>query len=361
MNFHVFKRFGCTASVVAGLVFAMSVTKAAPRPGDATGPQDIGLMHADRAAHGQHKVSVLVEGVAQDRLFAVAFDGGRGAAVGEAGTVHLSHDGGDSWMVEQAPTQLALFGVALSNGEVLAVGQEGLVLLRDESGVWQEADSGTRERLLEVAAGPNGLAVAVGAFGTVIVSTDGGRHWREAAPDWRTAASIAGVRDRTGAIDEPTMFAAQVLDSGTLLIGGELAYILRSDDGAQSWELVNHVPNVEGGVPPALHNIDVRPDGVGFAVGQEGQVFKTTNAGLSWSPRQTPVHDGNLLAVSSTGDGAVVAVGMRVAVRSEDDGETWFVAQGGDFLTAWYSDVIRVAGQARLISVGHSGRIIAIQ
>lgn len=340
------------AAVVTAVAFTASIT---------AGPADARSVQAVPGASERDAVAVLIDGVAQDRLFAVAFEGDQGVAVGEAGAVWLSDDGGHSWVGEQAPTRLTLLGVALSRGSVIAVGQEGLILRRDRNGAWQEVDSGTPERLLEVAAGPSGLAVAVGAFGTVRVSTDDGRSWQEAAPDWSAVASIAGVRDRTGAIDEPTMFAAQVLDDGSLLIGGELAYILRSDDAAQSWELVNRVRHVEGGVPPALHSIDVRPDGTGFAVGQEGQAFKTTDGGISWSPRQTPVHDGNLLAVSSTGDGMVVAVGMRVAVRSEDDGETWSVAQGGDFLTNWYSDVIRVAGQARLIAVGHSGRIIAIQ
>lgn len=318
------------------------------------------MVLAEAPSSDSSEIDVLSHGVAQDRLFGVAFDGDFGIAVGQAGIAKISKDGGKTWTAEQVPTELALLGVSISKGSAIAVGQQGLVMRRSASGAWSTAGQPTRERLLGVDSNDKGLAVAVGAFGTVLVSKDGGANWANAAPNWMDVAKIAGrENDRTGAVNEPTMFAVKVFESGKILIGGELAYVLKSDDGSSSWSLVYQAPTGVDVVAPTVHSINVRDDGVGFAVGQEGQVLKTTDGGNSWAVRSTPIGNGNLLAVDSTGSGAVVALGMRVAVRSSNDGETWQVADGGDFSVNWYSDVESI-GNA-LVGVGHSGRIISIK
>lgn len=326
------------------------------------------VLHASDQGHklgvdqaSDEDFSVLVQGIGQDRLFAIDFEGSMGIAVGGAGMIKISQDGGATWVSEQAPTTLALLGVSLAKRRAIAVGQQGLVLLRDEQGVWREVQSVTRERLLDVDMNAQGLAVAVGAFGTVIASRDGGQSWSNAAPDWIEIAKVAGRQnDRTGAVNEPTVFAVQTFEDGSVLLGGELSYILRSTNAASSWSLAYRAPVLHDVVAPTVHAIEVRPDGVGFAVGQEGHVFKTTDRGASWVVRPTPSGNGNLLAVSSTGTGMVFAVGMRIAVRSDNDGDSWSVVHGGDFTVNWYSDIASSTQARQLIGAGHSGRIIAI-
>ena len=304
--------------------------------------------------------AVLEETVPHERLFALAFDGDRGIAVGDLGMVMWTRDGGTTWTREKAPTDLALLGVTMVGDRVIAVGQRGLILVRDADGTWREIESHTEERLLNVDANADGLAYAVGAFGTVLRSADGGETWRSAAPDWSALDETAeSETDISGAAGEPTMNAVQVMADGTVLLGGEIAYVLRSGDRGANWSLAYRSQVPPGEIKPAVNGLRVRPDGVGFAVGQAGLLLKTTDGGRSWRRLTTPA-SGNLHAVVSASDGAVVVVGMRVALRSHDEGATWEVLEGLDLALNWYSDVAAASGTGQPVAVGHSARIIRI-
>lgn len=327
----------------------------APRtPGETAGGEQ-GAVSQDPAGYG-----VLAQTVPHERLFAVAFGGERGIAVGDLGMVMLTRDGGETWRREKAPTDLALLGVTMAGDRAIAVGQRGTILVRDPEGAWREVESGTKERLLNVDVNDTGTAFAVGAFGTVLQSTDGGNTWRNAAPIWTEfeteAKSGAAV---TGAAGEPTMNAVQVMEDGTVFLGGEIAYIARSTDRGDSWKLVYEAQEPAGAILPAVNGLRVRPDGVGFAVGQEGLVLKTTDGGATWGRLDTPV-EGNLHDVISSTDGSVICVGMRVAARSQDDGRTWKVLDRLDLALNWYSEIAAPAETSNPIAVGHSARIITI-
>jgi photosystem II stability/assembly factor-like uncharacterized protein len=319
---------------------------------------------ANPSATGSSKaddISVLWESIAQDRLFDVDVRGDRWVAVGGAGLVLRSEDGGVSWQEEASVSRLSLLGVSFSGERIIAVGQQGLIMLSDGHGEWRAVDSGTSERLLDVSANEAGFAVAVGAFGTVLASSDRGDSWRRVSPDWAgLAIAQTGSFDRTGALDEPTIFGVHVLDDGKVLIAGELAYILRSTDGARSWSLVNRGSMRDGEVPPTLHAVHMRRDGTGFAAGQQGLVYRTVDGGLHWSIVQTPVKDANILSVISTPDGLVLGVGMRVAIRSHDDGRSWTTVDALDLNLNWYSALAAEAAGGRIITVGHSARILTL-
>lgn len=311
---------------------------------------------------------VIAEGVRQERFFGMDFHGDKGIVVGSFGQVMVTEDGGETWVEEQAPTDLALLAVALNGNGAIAVGQQGLVLLRSPDGKWEEVSVDTDERLLNVAVNRHGRAVIVGAFGTLLASTDGGHNWADVAPNWAQLAEAANVpSDATGATAEPSMYDAKVFDDGVMLIVGELAYVLRSEDGGQSWAFTNFAEPTPAGTEgtasaaPTLNDIQVREDGTGFAVGQSGVVFKTTNFGRSWEKLSTPLSGINLLAVASRDSGAVIAVGMRAAISSEDDGESWQKLDALDLDINWYSAIQVAPDASQMLAVGHSGRIIGLQ
>lgn len=314
------------------------------------------------------KGRVIAEGVRQERFFGMDFLGDQGIVVGNFGQVMITEDGGETWVEEKAPTDLALLAVALHEGGAIAVGQQGLVLLRSPDGEWQEVSVDTGERLLNVAANRDGEAVIVGAFGTLLTSSDGGRNWVNAAPQWAELAASANVpADATGATAEPSMYDAKVFDDGVMLVAGELAYVLRSEDGGKSWKFANFAEVLAEGeeatasAAPTINDIQVRADGTGFAVGQSGTVFKTSDSGRSWKKLSTPLTEINLLAVASRGSGAVIAVGMRSAIFSEDDGESWQTLEALDLDINWYSAIQVAPDASQMLAVGHSGRIIGLQ
>lgn len=298
--------------------------------------------------------------VPHERLFELDRRGSKVVAVGDRGLVLRSEDGGAEWTREVVPGAAAIFGVALVGETTIAVGGQGSIYVHSAGAGWKKVETGTKERLLNVAGNKDGLAFAVGAFGTVLRSDDFGQTWRNGAPDWRCVGDVnAGGGSLSGAAGEPTMFAVQVFDNGTVFIGGELGFILRSLDGGSNWQMVNQAIASVDTIAATVNAVRVRDDGVGFAVGQAGLLLKTEDLGATWTPVQAPT-TGNLNSVDSLSNGSVIAVGMRTAVRSDDDGRTWTEMRDFDFHLNWYSGVSADVGTGDVLAVGHSARIVRL-
>jgi len=281
------------------------------------------------------------EGTTHRPLFGIAFaeDGVRGIAVGDRGTVVLTRDGGKTWTTEGDDTALALLDVALAGERMIAVGQMGLVLIRVGDGAWERRPVGVDERLLSVDLHADGLAVAVGGFGEVRISTDNGSTW--SVPDTAFSRFVEEGYD-------PHLYAVEITDSGRIIIAGEFGLVLVSDDRGANWRLVRQGDE-------SLSALHVRADGVGYAVGQDGIILKTVDAGDHWE-RVDPGLGGNLLGVSATPEGLVTVPGMRNMLVSTDDGITFLRVGNEDVNSNWYQQA--ASGGAGTFVVGHTGRIL---
>lgn len=298
--------------------------------------------HAAAAAMTMEPV---VSGKAHDALFSVAFSQSQGIAVGAAGAILDTADGGKTWKpVAPSPTQLSLLGVDVQGSDALAVGQMGLILKRDANKAWKTIASGTEERLFSVSMNTRGVAAIVGSFGTVLKSKDGGATWAAVAPDW-TAYTEDGA--------QPHLYAVQVDASGAVIIAGEFGLILRLPAGQTAWQLLH-----KGDA--SIFALDIRDDGIGYAVGQSGAALRTADGGSTWSALTTG-SDAILLGVRSAADGSVIASGMRDMVSSRDDGRSWTHITAGDAQSAWYAGIGSPAGGGALLAVGHTGRIVRLQ
>lgn len=317
-------------------------------------PRGLGLLAAMLAAAawaGEPPAppQTVLQGVAHDALFALAFDGASGIAAGAPGRVLLSADAGRSWKADAAfPSQLAVLGAALRGGRAIAVGQMGTIHRREGQGAWTAVDSGTKERLMSVSLNGAGLAVAVGSFGTLLKSTDAGQTWQALILDWTPYLG----EDQVAQGIQPHLFAVQVSEQGNIAIAGEYSLILRSRDGGATWTAVHRG---DGG-SPGIFALDLRADGIGYAVGQDGLVLRSTDGGLRWAQLATMTR-ANLLGVSSAG-GRVVISAMHDMLASSDGGASWRRVQSPDVQSGWYSGV-GAAGDG-FVAVGHTGRIIKI-
>ncbi|HET9692757.1 MAG TPA: hypothetical protein VFP48_00100 [Steroidobacteraceae bacterium] len=292
-------------------------------------------------------IETVVSGTAHQALFAVAFAGEQGLAVGAAGQVLATSDGGRTWQKQLKPvTTRALLGVAMAGDRAIAVGQSGTVLVRGVDGQWSLVASGTEERLLAVDVDPQGVAVAVGGFGKILLSRDGGSSWTSIAPSWMDG----GYTDQGL---EPHLYAVDLAADGSITCAGEFGLILRSVDAGQSWAVLARGTD-------SLFSLELRDDGMGYAVGQGGTILRTTDRGATWS-EVASTSESNLLGVASSADGRVVVTAMRDMLVS-DDGLAWRRVSGGDFALAWYTGVAtRGSGaSAAALVVGHSGRIVRI-
>lgn len=315
------------------------------------------------ALAGAEASEEIVQFTPHDRLFSVAFSGDFGEAVGEAGLIVQTADGGKTWRHEvSVPTQASLFSVAIGGSRSIAVGQQGLILVRDGRKQWRKVAPLTDQRLLRVSLNKSGLAVAVGAFGTLLKSSDYGETWSELKPDWATLYQAEEVSDFAAIRDEPTLYAVKVFEDGSIVIGGEYGQLNRSTDGGETWAPVFRATAAkEGSTPPTVFGMNFRAGGIGYATGQEGLIVMTMDNGQTWSQLQSE-SQASLFDIDSTADGHVFAIGMRSCLVSTDEGKTWQRLKALDVGLNWYSGLAHSGSTERdsVIAVGHSGRVLRL-
>lgn len=312
---------------------------------------------------GTNASEEIVQFTPHDRLFSVAFNGDFGEAVGEAGLLLQSTDGGKTWRHEVSPpTQDSLFSVAISGSRSIAVGQQGLILIRDGRKQWRKLEPVTDQRLLRVSMNKSGLAVAVGAFGTLLRSIDNGETWSELKPDWAQLYENENTSEFAAIRDEPTFYTAKVFDDGSIVIGGEYGQLNRSADGGITWTSVfRATATADSSTPPTLFGMNFRADGTGYAAGQEGLIVTSADSGKSWSELNSH-SKASLFDIESTSDGHVFAIGMRTCLVSADAGQTWQPLKALDVGLNWYSGLGRATSTAgdSIIAVGHGGRVLKL-
>ncbi len=125
----------------------------------------------------------------ETRLRSVQVDeSGLGLAVGEAGAVLRSEDGGEHWQTIARPTPFDLHALAIGPRSVAAVGaQGGLWISRDGGRHWESLDGEWLtphfDPLRAIAFSPSGeTGIVVGDKGRILRSRDGGLSWLNPTP-----------------------------------------------------------------------------------------------------------------------------------------------------------------------------------
>ncbi len=291
------------------------------------------------------EVSPLRVGTAHQALFSIEAGGPQLLAVGTGGQVLESADGGKAWTVSQTEgTELALLGVDQRGNQAVAVGQRGTIAVRQDNR-WRAVPSPTEERLMAVALNGEGIAIAAGAFGTLMRSVDGGQSWSLVNIEWPNLDE-----DQMGV--SPHLYDVQFVDTNTVMVVGEYAVVLRSEDGGVNWEVVHRGD-------ASVFAVRVNDDGRGYAVGQDGLIMRTTDGGLSWERRQTE-SKANLFSVQVLPSGRVVVAGMREWLTSEDRGEHWTSHRENMLGTAWFTD-LTLSPTGQLLAVGQAGQVVEVR
>lgn len=239
-----------------------------------------------------------------EQLAGVSFaDAWHGCAVGDAGTILHSSDGGAGWQRAQSPTGQDLADVDLSaQGWGWAVGAGGTILRSTDRGAtWTPAKEDPDVDLRAVLGRGDRAAIAVGGdtWGqapAVVTSTrDGGATWRT------TELDVFGTLEDV-AFSTTFVACAVGVDYG---LDGDWAtgVIVRSTDGGATWQRVYTTAE-------RLFAIVFADDLHGWAAGAEGRLLATADGGQSWAP----------VALAATA--AVRALGL-------DAGNGLWVAGGG--------------------------------
>jgi photosystem II stability/assembly factor-like uncharacterized protein len=272
-------------------------------------------------------------------------------AVGGAGGVQLSRDGGLNWAAVAVPTSHYLYGVACSDPvSCVAVGDAGTALVTDDGGAsWKEGVTGVTVPLSSVACPGAGQCYAVGDGETVIATRDAGLRWQRALGGSGVVDGVAcsGV-DRCVAV---TSSAVKILATADGTQWGPVSVPFSPLDALAPLNAVSCTGptcSAVGGHGLAAESVDGgevwSPDrsassedleGVAcptpvtcLAVGGSGTIVASDGTGAPWTAVPSPTAE-TLLAVTCPDATDCVAVGSGgTVVTSDDGGASWVVRAG---------------------------------
>lgn len=256
----------------------------------------------------------VAESVRSDTV-ALAFDpSGRALLKATVDAVHRSRDGGRHWAAVELPpvpgaTAITSIAVYTGRKSALYVAGVGFGVLRSNDGGrnWTERNDGLPgtdvAALAAHADRPATLYAYVRGRG-IFRSEDGGQHWRlmDAGPrggitrlvhsnmpgsmqsGWLFAATPHGVRRAmdcfcgwrdAGGLGRPVSAVAFDIRQPAHVYAAGDAELFFSSDGGEKWSHVN-------GPEAVIQSLAVTPDGVIYAAGAGGRLFRRGTTATSW-------------------------------------------------------------------------------
>lgn len=287
------------------------------------------------------------------------FDSNTGLAVGDAGTILRTRDGGQTWEFIATHTNLSLYSVTfISDDKGFACGDDGLLLCTEDGGEsWEHIFSGFNYSFRDILAGPYPRIMAVGGEGVMILSEDGGLTW---------TALTSGVSCGLNSLYCMNAFTSWAVgDQGTILyshdggerwnpsesgtfvrlnkimftdenngwIVGDQGILLFTKDGGEKWE------RQDLGIKDDLYGLCFCDLQTGWIVGSEGTILCTQDGGADWELQETDVSL-PLLAVCSCSSKHGYAIGeCGITLKTINGGSPWTTLSSG-----FYSGTLQYGG-----------------
>jgi photosystem II stability/assembly factor-like uncharacterized protein len=190
---------------------------------------------------------------------------GTAFAPGDNGSLAKTTDGGKTWTRGNVATSEDVVDVAFPTALVgyTLDSSGGLFRTNDGGATWKTLDTGTTARPSELTAPSTSTVLVAGPIG-LRRSTDSGN----------TFSAVKGkdvAKARLDAIDR----------AGSALFASGTRDLLRSTDRGKTWKAL-HKPTVNG-KPARLIHVDFLDAKNGYFLAQGGALWRTANAGKSWS------------------------------------------------------------------------------
>jgi photosystem II stability/assembly factor-like uncharacterized protein len=334
-----------------------------------------GFLRAYNAAGGAAPETIISR--AKYGLTDVVFpDGIHGWATGfdnvtSEAVVLRSADGGAHWQMTKSASWYAYMTsavAALDPAHAWLVGSEGydgslIIKTTTGGGPWSWQYGHTPEYFSAVDFVNSHDGWIAGTNGTLLRTTNGGRAWAKLghysntdlwSVDFATAQQgwLVGGDAMTGqgvieyssdgggtwttqtTIADGTVFSVDATSATTAwAVGGDAngghGFIVATANGGSSWQT-----QLGGASTPWLSDVAFVNDSLGWAVGEQGAVYRTIDGGLNWTPVDLKTKaDLTAVSFSDAQTGWIVGVSEKIW-RTTDGGATWLTTRATGFTQA---------------------------
>ena len=287
-----------------------------------------------------------------DRFYDVqALSTDRAVVVGYGGKILETGDGGRTWETRESGVDTALYSVDFSDEQHgFIAGQEGVILHTADAGkTWEKQESNA---YIDEGNGKQALylfaldaidadhAWAVGDRSILTSTSDGGKTWK--ARKVAMELDISGGQSLASA--DPVFYDVKFTDAQHGWIVGEFGKIMHTEDGGETWKEQEKTLMEGTGIfdpldLPTMFGLHAVSPQTAVAVGLEGRITRTTDAGQRWAfdtvEVDVPLID-PLFEVVEFPDGSGWAAGAAGEVMRREAGETaWKRAKLGQDVLTW--------------------------
>ena len=230
----------------------------------------------------------------------------RGYAMTTYGVLMSTSDRGNRWSKVVTSPRLSGFFLDMtftSAMEGTVVGAGGRILhTRDGGLTWDSIESGTSANLQSVFMYSPALGFIAGLHGTVLKTTDGGLNW----------SRVPSNLDRD-------LYDCWFVSPSKGFVAADKS-VFRTQDGGITWELVLLADSGRNFIRVAFTDTLL-----GFAVGRNGAIFKTSDGGNNWTGTPSGTNR-YLFSLSMVGPQTIYVTGSGALIlKSTDSGATWNV------------------------------------
>ena len=268
-------------------------------------------------------------------------------AVGSAGSIYHSSDGGKEWHRQLGEQQRSdIREVLFYNDKVgwIASSDGTLSETNDGGQTWERLNIRTRQPLIGIH-----FTSLEPKWGWTM-RRDGTVHYTTNGTVWSAGETPEQPPFIEG--DPPGTYSLNDVDFGKFSEGwavGRYGDIIHNRDGGPTWSLQRTTTN------DTLQSIDMKFSPLGWAVGQAGTIQRTVNGGEYWK-----MHESNTIYNLNSVDFVTKRIGWIVGeaglvLKTEDGGFTWQPNMTG---TAQTLNSIIAISEGELFAVGNSGTIV---
>jgi photosystem II stability/assembly factor-like uncharacterized protein len=250
---------------------------------------------------------------------------------GRDGKVIYSEKNLSNWKIQELPLKSNWQSIeSFGESSLIAVGNAAAVAMTTDLGKsWKSIklpeDFGLGAiKLLQVKYHPNYGLWILGEFGTILRSTDSGQSWKRMNVKSDVAWNDIAFSDKG------------------ISIVGEFGRALFSADKGSVWR------PVKTPITSSLMALAIQAGGVGYAVGLEGKILKTSDGGQTWQNSDS-ITKSHLFAVTHLNDDFYIA-GDQGVIAKKDTAKIWKLLSENSGDLSWKTNFIKAGNQ--LVVVG---------